>query len=389
MPQPYITDILIAGAGPAGSSLASALPPSFRAVLLDKRPLDLAGAEGRKSKPCGGLIAPDAQACLFHMGLTVPGHVLTSPQIFGVRSVDLESGHERTFQRHYLNIRREELDRWLFSRAASKGNILALTGRRLVSFSQDAQGVSAVLDDGRSIRARLLVGADGGGSRVRRLLGLDNFSGRACSPGGVLGHWRTLFAPRRYLAVQECFAVNDVPSEFGAFFHQRITDYYSWTIPKEENLLVGAALPWPEKNAAGPGPDERFALLLRHLRQRGYNLDKPLRRESCALLCPSPIHEFPLGRGSVVLLGEAAGLISPSSAEGLSYAFRSAMTLAKTLVALQASDSRVLPLYTQKIRPLLRTLRLKCLKSAVIYHPTLRRLALASGLNSFSAKDMW
>ena len=63
---------------------------------------------------------------------------------------------------------------------------------------------------------------------------------------------------------------------------------------------------------------------------------KTIARESAVINRPvstSPIYN---GAGGVALLGEAAGWISPSSAEGFSYAFKSARCLGDILIA---SDS--------------------------------------------------
>jgi 3-(3-hydroxy-phenyl)propionate hydroxylase len=50
-----------------------------------------------------------------------------------------------------------------------------LPGTALVSFAQDAQGVSALLAGGRSVRARYLFGCDGGNSPVRKALDIPLF----------------------------------------------------------------------------------------------------------------------------------------------------------------------------------------------------------------------
>ena len=48
---------------------------------------------------------------------------------------------------------------------------------------------------------------------------------------------------RTYIAIQEWFAaVNPLPY-YSAIFDSRCTDFYGWTIPKENKLIFGAALP--------------------------------------------------------------------------------------------------------------------------------------------------
>ncbi len=425
----YTTDILVVGAGPAGATLARTTPDRFSVILLDKRRLEQ--PVPFPDKPCGGLLAPDAQACLFRMGLGLPEHLLCRPQIFGVRAMDLQSGRESLYQRYYVNIRREELDRWLFSLAASRPNVTPLTGRRLVGLVQDAEEARAVLDDGSVIRARLVVGADGAGSRVRRSLlhgqmriggqeqadasampygDEESVAGQAPTspPGagkepsrssGATGLLPAFFAPRTSFAVQYWFRA-DAPAEFGVFFHSQVSDFYSWTIPKDGHLLVGSIL--PPARQPGPSPRARMDMLLEHLRRKGYcgknGFAEPVRTESCSLACPGLGAPFALGEGRIVLVGEAAGLISPSSAEGISYALHSATSLAKAVetagLGIPASTSArdgappappdldLLGLYRQSLRRMTLRLRCKWAKAAVIYTPLLRNAAMASGLGS-------
>jgi hypothetical protein len=66
-------------------------------------------------KCCGGFIAPDAQLILARFGLGIPKSVLLSPQLFAVRTIDFDNSLERYYQRHYINIDREEFDKWLIS----------------------------------------------------------------------------------------------------------------------------------------------------------------------------------------------------------------------------------------------------------------------------------
>jgi flavin-dependent dehydrogenase len=81
----------------------------------------------------------------------------------------------------------------------------------------------------------------------------------------------------------------------------------------------------------------------------------------------------------VLLAGEAAGFISPSSAEGISYALRSAAALARALeCGLDGADSR----YRAASWPLALDVGIKALKSSAIYGQTTRRLIMRSGVGT-------
>ena len=72
--------------------------------------------------------------------------------------------------------------------------------------------------------------------------------------------------------------MDQAPPYFSALFDPEITDYYAWTIPKEDMFLVGAALP-PGKDAPA-----RFDLLKRKLAARGFPLTRRIKREGVSLM---------------------------------------------------------------------------------------------------------
>jgi len=89
--------------------------------------------------------------------------------------------------------------------------------------------------------------------------------------------------------------------------------------------------------------------------------------------------EICTGKNGVALLGEAAGWISPSSAEGLSYAFKSALILAQIL---RKTPDGFEKHYYQKTRQLRRNIFLKNIKSHFIYDPRLRKIVMKTGFKS-------
>lgn len=106
-----IYDVAVVGAGPAGSIFARELAhamPELKIVLID-------GQGETNRKPCGGLLAPDAQKALARFSLTLPKKILADPQIFTVETIDLEKRYTRYYQRHYLNMDRYAFDGWLLS----------------------------------------------------------------------------------------------------------------------------------------------------------------------------------------------------------------------------------------------------------------------------------
>ncbi len=350
-------DIAIVGAGPAGATLARLVGTQYRVLLIDKRPLHKKVDITHTGKCCGGLLAPDAQQVLGEMGLALPQSVLVSPQIFVVRTFDLAADLERYYQRFYLNMNREAFDRWLVSLVPSSVDTrtdVVLKGVKPV----DTGFELTLAHQGHEYRAqaRMLVGADGANSLVRK---------------AVLPAHRV----QRYIAVQDWFKVEEALPYFTAIFDPHVTDFYAWTIPKENYLLLGAAL--PERN----DPLARFEVLKQKLATKGFDLSQKVKREGCSILRPRSGTQISHGTRNVALLGEAAGWISPSSAEGFSYAFRSARALAEALSdGLEGATER----YRAKARGLTANVIMKNLKSPFMYQPHLRGMVLRTGVMSMN-----
>ncbi len=343
-------DVTIVGAGPAGATLARLLSgQGWRILLVDRA--------SSPDKCCGGLLAPDAQAMLSRLGLGLPREVLGGPQLFAVRAVDLATRRERLYQRFYFNLDRGRFDRWLLSLVPPEIEI-RLGARFVGAVAEDRGRLRVQLHQGEApgeIRTRLLVGADGAASAVRR----------ACCPGSA--------RPARYLAIQEILAEAPAAAWFHAFFPPpEITDDYAWAIPKDDGrLLLGAALPVH-------GAVAKFSRLKGLLAASGFPVDRPvLRREAALLLRPARNAELTAGAGQVALVGEAGGWVSPSSGEGISFALHSALLLADSL---RDGPEHALNRYRRALRAMRLNLLGKRLKSGIIFSPALRGLLLRSGV---------
>ena len=337
-------DLILIGSGPAAAAFARLAPRSLRILLIDG---------GGRPKPCGGLLAPDAQKALARFELTLPKEVLVDPQIFSVRTIDLVTRRQRYYQRMYINVDRGRFDRWLMDMVGD--NVTVLRGRCTALRRADGGfAVTCAAPDGarREFRAPLLVGGDGADSIVRR----------------------TLFGPariRRYTAIQQWFPLSDANPFYSCVFDAATSPCCSWSICKDNHLIFGGAFPPRDCRAAFEAQKARFADYL------GLTLGQPERTEACQVLRPHRPASFCLGGGGAYLIGEAAGLISPSSLEGISSALISACALAESL---QEADP--LRAYRKKLRRLRGKLLAKNLKCPFMYHPLLRDLVLRSGLTS-------
>ena len=354
-------DVAIIGAGPAGATLARLIGDQYKVLLIEKRRLPDQSEGFSAIKCCGGLLAPDAQMMLSKLGLGLPKSVLEDPQLFVVKSIDLRQGLERYYQRHYINMNRKKFDSWLLSLVPPDVDIR--TNCRLKSYASENNYFKlAFVHKKRNFveKAKILIGADGAKSIIRTQSSSQHLY------------------PQKYVAIQEWVErKNDFPY-FTSIFDRSITDYYCWTIPKGNYLLVGAAL-HPKENSV-----EKFTGLKAKLRAYGMNFGKTVFREGTLILRPVKQNQLLTGQKGIALLGEAAGWISPSSAEGLSYAFKSALMLAD---ALRGSPDGFETRYHEKTGQLRRNIFLKNLKAFVIFNPVLRKLVMTTGLQSIKVKS--
>lgn len=291
-----IWDYIVIGAGPAGSVFCAKAAASLRILRLD--------GSFRGEKPCGGLLAPQAAEAIASLGWTMPTKVLADPQVFAVRTIDLQAEIVQSYPRSYLNMRRPAFDAWLRGMA---GSGVTTIRARATGLRQEADGwaVEFRCPDGSvdTARGRAIVGADGAGSLVRR----------AVAPGRDI---------LRYTAIQQWFPLEGVAPLYACVFHRPTSESCSWLFTKDGQIAFGGAF-------APKGARENFEEQKRLLRERyGFPLAQALRTEACAVYRPRRRRDLYMGRAGAYLLGEAAGLISPSSFEGISYALKSGAALA-------------------------------------------------------------
>lgn len=353
-------DIAIIGAGPAGATLARFIACKYRVLVIEK--------DGPKC--CGGLLAPDAQKMIARLGLVIPDEILSGPQLFSVRTIDFENDLRRYYQRHYINIDRSRFDDWLRSLIPAEVDLrLPCTPTSVAAAGNGDHFEIRFKDDaGEHLeKAKILIGADGAFSTVRRTF--------------VKDHRKR----KMYTAIQEWHREGGLTSSYGAFFDKKITDFYSWSIPKNGQLIIGTAIP------AGVPFSEPWGLLKSNLRAEGLKLGEPERKEVAQIVRPLSLNALcPVVKNTeghflpLALIGEAAGFISPSSAEGISYGFRSALALAD---ALNSGIPGFQERYKRNLYSLYFNIAVKLLKSPAMFVPSIRKRILSSGICSLKVRE--
>jgi geranylgeranyl reductase family protein len=169
-------EVIVVGGGPAGSSLAARLADAGRAViLLDK-------ASFPRHKACSEYINPAAVEILDELGVLAEVHAAGAHRMDAMR-VHAPNGSvfEANFAkaetgRAVLGLSRRRFDHLLLERAKASGASICERAhvRDVVRNNGAVVGVEATIDGARdTLRASLVVGADGRSSVVSRRLGLD------------------------------------------------------------------------------------------------------------------------------------------------------------------------------------------------------------------------
>jgi len=155
-------DLFVVGGGPAGLATAIfAAQAGMRVIVADhhRPPID---------KACGEGLMPDTLAEVEKLGVKL--NCGEAARFLGIRfnGGDRETCAAATFANGFgLGLRRTELHSQLVQRAADVG-VELLWGARI---APEQEG--GLWCDGRPVRCRYVIGADGGGSPVRKWAGLE------------------------------------------------------------------------------------------------------------------------------------------------------------------------------------------------------------------------
>ena len=315
-------DVLIIGAGPSGSNAAISyknLNPNLKVGLIDKSIFP-------RDKSCGDAIGPGVISALKRFNNQ---HILDNePQVvsttlYGPENIGIQNYIPEVKNKEdsivYV-IPRIDLDNRLLN-LANDLEVDVFEGYSFVSFEKDSDNKLVVeIKNGDNITklgTKILVGADGANSRVRKQLNVNTNS-----------DWHKAIAIRAYIDSPnylEIFKERTLMFEINVSAEKG----YAWAFPSKGNLLnIGIGVPLNIFKKEKLDINVLLQDFITQLTNRGVVVENIRDEKSYLLPFASSRPKFK-NDINVALIGDASSMINPMSGEGIFYGMEAGYLLAK------------------------------------------------------------
>jgi len=288
-------DVVIVGAGPAGCMCAFSAQksaPFLRILLIDK-------ASFPRTKSCGGVLKEKAYNFLTDtLKLSIPNQIYSSPRVLDMRYMDWDTNIEFVQQRAFINLDRQLFDSWLLSLVDKSVEIAEST--QLCSFEVKEDGVHLTLRQRErtfTLRSRFLVDASGGKSLIRKCFNMNH----------------TI----RRVTIQEWVKPNQKIDQFYVIWDKTITDMVCWVIPKNDLVIIGAAL------IDDASAKQKFSAFKDKVKSQLSFSGVVVQKEGDLISGPISKRGICFGEEPILIAGEAASLVSILSGDGITSALMS------------------------------------------------------------------
>tara|TARA_B100000941_G_scaffold192443_1_gene138868 strand:- start:597 stop:1862 length:1266 start_codon:yes stop_codon:yes gene_type:complete len=331
-------DVLIIGGGPSGSNAAISykkLNPALRVGVIDKSIFP-------RDKSCGDAIGPGVISALKRFNNE---HILDNePQVvsttlYGPENIGIQNYIPEVKNKEdsivYV-IPRIDLDNRILNLAKDLG-VDVFEGYSFVSFKKDLDNklVVKIKNENNIIKfeTKILVGADGANSRVRKQLNVKTNS-----------DWHKAIAIRAYIDSPnylEIFKERTLMFEINVSAEKG----YAWAFPSKGKLLnIGIGVPLNIFKKEKLDINVLLQDFLTQLTNRGVIVENVRDEKSYLLPFASSRPKF-RNDTNVALIGDASSMINPMSGEGIFYGMEAGYLLAKNTYNLLDTQDLIKGIY--------------------------------------------
>ena len=315
-----IYDVIIIGAGPAGSTAAKYLAEHKRRILLIEK------ESFPRDKPCAGGLCRHIKEFsyldeLFHLNNNYIKSVCSGSETIYPPGIKAYTYHSDELL--FFNVKRVEFDKYLADLAKKSGAELK-EKTKAIKVLPSENHISIKLSSKETVKSRTIIAADGPngliGKQIRTMLGYER-------------KWKKNLS----LSVVESLTVNPkfIEKTYGEdkkailYFKWKNLTGYAWVFPKYKTINIGYAGLYSEMEKIDI--KTTFNELLDFLRKKSYipNDLNSIKLRGGFIPWNGPLKKFYYDR--MILAGDAAGFVSPISGEGIYYAMDSGRIAAQTL----------------------------------------------------------
>jgi geranylgeranyl reductase family protein len=379
-----VHDVVVVGAGPAGSSCGYWLADAgWDVVVVEKK-------EFPREKTCGDGLTPRAVRQVADMGLEgalAGSHRFTGLRAYGFgHSMEMQWPEHPNFPSYGYTITRHDLDGLVAGHAAAAGATL-LQGTEVVGPIAADKGAGAGPlptlagvtvkgkgGDTRAIKARYVVVADGSNSRIGRMLGTSR---RRDLPMGMA--LRGYYSSERHddPFIESHLDIRDAEGN--------VVPGYGWVFPMGDGRVnVGVGLLSTEQRWKGVNTSHLMDTFVAYAPESwGLSPETSLGPPTGGKL-PMGLSVGPRAGGNVLIAGDAGGAINPFNGEGIAYGYETGRLAAAALGhALTGEGAEALADYERELTaaygPYYKVARAFV---HLISHPEAMRLCVGVGMRS-------
>lgn len=297
-------DVIIIGAGPAGSTAAKTLADNgYQVLLVEKFKMP-------RYKSCSGqLIKKTTELVQTYFGEAVPTSTMCAPtENRGMVFTD-DKGREFRFEQNGLNVWRSTFDHWLVKKAAEAGAAVRDCTAALSCDEND--GFVTVTLQGKDTyteTAKYVLDCEGVvGTLKRQLLN--------CTP--------------RYITTFQTFNQGSIDLDyhyFYAYLQPELSEYDAWFNVKDNYLVLGVSVKDNTKI------DYYYTQFISYMKEHHHlRIEQHIKTDKWLMPLIHPGCPIDYGVGRILFAGEIAGFLNPMG-EGISAGMESGYCVAKAII---------------------------------------------------------